>query len=343
MERFKQIPSVRSVSRDIGDYGFSTTGEAVTPSVLKRQAFFSFNEGVCITMVSAKSRRACRLSWSGLPVAFYQRDGVVAPRTVYYNNGSSEIYRMETVASSWWCVDGKLGMILSGDDTRLRGKRRLGANWARTESYLDRMDILFSSPLDYCSLKKNQKFINMVAGVYTGLSVDDIKMKSTRWKHLDQGVLPPDWFGVVAQGKNKGIILAVANLSDNESTEKIKVQWDDWAPILKNSTIIGHGYSELTFNLKPFETYAEEGVLLIRSEADKQIVAKRIGPSSYKLVSNDVRPSTVRLKWAGSEGKQLIYKNEKTGETEKFDAGSLNAAEGFTLKLSHKPLILKIL
>lgn len=339
MGRFKQLPNVRSVSSDISDYGFSTTGEAVTPAVLKRQAFFSFNEGVCITMVSAKSRRACRLSYSGLPVAFYQRDGFVAPRTVCYNNDSSEISRLGTVESSWWCVDGKIGMIISGDDTRLRGKRRLGANWARTESYLDRMDILFSSPLDYCSLKKNQKIINMVAGVYPSLSVDDIKMKTKTWKHLDQLLLPPGWFGVIAQGKNDGFILAVANLSDNESTEKIKVKWDHWVPILTNTTIISQGYSELTFTLKPFETYAEEGVLLIRSEVDEPIVAKRLGPSSYELVSSDIKPSTVRLKWAGLEGKQLIYKNEKTGEIEKIDTDSLNLAKDFILKFSNNALI----
>ncbi len=234
-------------------------------------------------------------------------------------------------------MDGKIGMICSGGKTQIRGIRRLGSNWARTESYLDRMDIIFTSPLFRRSLKKDQKLTQMAAGIYAGISKDNLQKKAALFKYIDDKKLPPGWVGIIAPGNGNNCVLSIANLSNDEATGIIKVHWDGWAPVLSKPSVIKADWSELRVKLKPFETYGEKGMLFIRGEDDKPIEVKRLGQSSYELIPFEGKSSIVHLRWQGPERKELIYKKGKT--IEKIAMDSLISITGQVFKINEKTTI----
>lgn len=160
------LPRVNQVSQKLSDDGFSTAGLTSTSVVNRRQAFFCFDNGPTVLFLNIGGKTNGLVTWSGLPVSFYQRDNFVDSRSVHFKNGYGKIYLLEKTMGDWWCIDGLLGMVISGGEKEISGSRRLGRNWARTETYLDKIDIVSVSALRRKKLYKDKLLINMTATIY---------------------------------------------------------------------------------------------------------------------------------------------------------------------------------
>jgi hypothetical protein len=261
-------------------------------------------------------------------VPFYQRDGFVPARNLIREGGSEQIYLLKKATSRWWCVDGKLGMVFSGGIPEVAGVRKLGANWARTESYLDRMDVLTSSPLRVKFLSKNQELISMAAGVYPSASSADVKRFSSAWKDLTSSFKNRDWMGVVAEMGNGGYGLAVANLGKTSDKSTFFLSWKGWAPVLTDNCTFSGSQADLTLFLSGYETYRDTSYLLLRSKEGVLIRVRRIGYLAYELTPLNIGRTMIEMRWLGPQLERITLTNSEGAYwSQQLNTNSANACK----------------
>ena len=331
--RFSHIPEVSEARFEASDDGFSTSGEAITPAAIQKQAFFCYESGPCITFIDVQARGNGILSWSGLPTMFYQRDGFVPPAKVAYEAGQSEIASMRPARSPWWCLEGQTGLYCRGGEGTLGGRRGKGANWARTESYIDNVDTIAMSPIHRRFFTGGQTVAKIAAGIYPGASVDLMKSLGEKWFEFE-GESDLCRTVLASAGKNDGCVVASANLSNEPSVADLSLKWGEWAPLLDINGEIQGGTNRVRFELGPFETYRDHCRMFVFVESPFPITARRMKPGRFEILASANADNRIVVKWDGPLVSAL--KATSQGEERGLDPAMLMSQSGVKLDFREK-------
>ena len=307
------LPRVVTTSRAASDDGFATSGEFVTSAVTQKLAFFSFDQGPGILLMDIIGRKNALVSFSGLPVPFYAREGFVAARSLSHAAGEGDIALLSDVPSRWWAVEKNVGMVFGGGDPVVSGQRRLGANWARTEAYLDRMDVVSASPIKLRLLRQGESLLKVAAGVYPGVGNLEMQEIAGDWRELDPKTMDDGWRGVLASTGKKGLVLAVANLGDQSGVSEPHLSMEGWAPVFSTEGVVSGAELRLPLALDRLATYRDRTDLLIRSQDETAVRVVKTGTGSYRLepVTGE---ALVQIRWVGAPLKHVVMDNGAAGE-----------------------------
>jgi len=241
------------------DSQFHTSGLSVTGPIEQRIAFFSFGDGPCVLMNLFRAKDECRLSWSGIPVYFYERKGLTGEKYYYDTRGQRILGAPYKNRTNWWSVDQLLGAAFLGGTGEIEIKKIVGRNWARTDEYKDKCETVFYSPLKNLALNKGQ----------TGGDIISIFMPEKKPAEIARVAaeigqqklpLPQGWKGLVVTEDQDGIpprYLAVANLDGTERLATTTLEFHCGAPILSLPSVVEGKKSRVNFQLNPFETFGE--------------------------------------------------------------------------------------
>jgi len=212
----KQRPSYTYA---MSDTGFHTAGVVEAPGLDQYHAFFSFADGPCILFTKFRARQGGTLTWSGVPVYFFAREGMTPQRTLHCGDGAHPLQETGDYASSWWCVDGRLGAAMAGGAAKVRVERGVGYNWARIPVYRDPCDGAWLSPVSERAFEAGDAPVDLAVAFFANTRAEGVAAAAASMAAcaLD---LPEGWQGmVVADPKLPGRrYLALANL-DGETTQ----------------------------------------------------------------------------------------------------------------------------
>jgi len=305
------LPQISRTYCEMSDNGFSTVGKSVTSVTDQLHAFFSFENGPGIIFLNIYGRQDAFVSYSGLPQPFYYREGFISARNVYFDGGMSSAALLRESSSNWWAVDNRIGMVFSGGNPFISGSRQLGSNWARTESYLDRMDIVAVSPMRLAALRQGQSLIKVAAGIYPGASRNEISEFAHDWRPLDEKGVVDGWMGVLApMNDNNGLALAIANMNDFPSEADIQLSWNNWAPVFCMSGILKgeNWYCPMTLN--GYTTFRDQTNLLVRSHPKNSVQVEKINQNKYKFTTINGAVFNTRLRWIGPPLTNVILQDQ---------------------------------
>jgi hypothetical protein len=149
--------SIYSTRMDEGN--LHTTGFIPDPALDRYYAFHSFDEGPSVLFTQFHANADLKLTWSGLPVYFYAREGFTSHRSL---NSAQNTHGLdeETVHSQadWWSVEDRIGVLFAGGNPIFRTQRSVGYNWARKDTYKDKCDGVYISPLSEKSMTAGDRF-----------------------------------------------------------------------------------------------------------------------------------------------------------------------------------------
>lgn len=292
-------PEIKAMSFEASDTGFSTAGRSQTSHGGIRQAFFTYPDGMTLVFVEVVGGKNGLVSWSGVPVSFYQRDGYVPPRTVESEGVVGAVAQLRS-AGNWWRVDGYLGGVFFGrSDPILAGQERVGANWARTEEYLDRVHVLSMGPKRWLYQRAGHSLEKFSAVIKP--NVDDAQMTQIRNSivvlddRMKQG-----WRGGFVAGTDGENYLALANLSDERGRDVIALGQSGWAPVYSLPGTINAEGSRIGVSLNAYGTLRDRTGLTVKVKDDAALTAYKEGPGVYRLNADSAEPVRIRLRWTGA-------------------------------------------
>ncbi len=303
------LPLVSKIQYKASDDGFFTAGEFYTSSAKQKVAFLSFESGLSILFLDLIGSKDAIISYSGLKIPFYHRNGFVPERKLSYKDGEKTIQKLGKVNSNWWAVDGLLGMVFYGGNPLVFGGRQLGNNWARTEEYIDRMDVVLASPLRVVKMRDGESLIKLMAGIYTGIDTSEIERFSNEWKILSSPSENNGWMGALAPAVNDGLSLAIANIEEKPVKSELSVNWQGWSPVFAMPGKIINNKLIFEIDLEYLGIVKDQSNLLVRCDGNCQIDAVRIGKGRYKLDLGKEARSVIKLRWIGPSIKQAVQQS----------------------------------
>jgi hypothetical protein len=292
-------PQIKEMSFEASDTGFSTAGRSQTSHGEIRQAFFTYSDGMTFVFVEVVGGKNGLVSWSGVPVSFYQRDRYVPPRTVESEGVVGAIPQLRSTGN-WWRVDGLLGGVFSGmRDPIMAGQERVGANWARTEEYLDRVHALSMGPIRWLYQREGRPLERIFAVVKP--NVDDAQITRIRNSivMLDDR-MKKGWRGAFVAETDGEYYLALANLSDERGSDVIALGQSGWAPVYSLPGTINAEGSRIGVTLNAHGTWRDQTGLTIKVKDDTALTAYKEGPGEYQLNADSAEPVRIRLRWTGA-------------------------------------------
>ena len=313
------------------DRGFHTAGVAADALLDRFYAFFSFAEGPCVMQTVFRAREACNAAWSGLPIYFYARPGLTQSRAFHSEQGEQPLERDTRLESSWWSVDGRLGMIALGGNRRISVRRSPGYNWARQPYYRDQCNAVFVSPMPEISMTPGDLGVDLTALIYTNTPPETMAALVSQVENLAPS-LPPGWRGVLApDGKSSGRKLAaVAHLYGETTRVTLSLSTPEGAPVFADSTLVAGRSGTLVLQLDPWETFAGECELVVATPRDDKIRVEKISPWRYRLQSVDKKKVAARLQYAGNEPATLRVVDESGKTLKEIAYAPKTERSGFT-------------
>ncbi|NWH05048.1 hypothetical protein [Desulfobacter latus] len=303
------IPKIERMEKELSDDGFFTFGQISSKVATKQQAFFCFDKGPSITFLKVWGKKDAFITYSGLPVSFYQRDNFVDSRLITYENGKEQIRFLNDAKSNWWCLDNKLGLVFTGGEEILSGTRRIGPNWARTESYRDKIDVVYASPLRK-KINEGDLIVEIAAVLKPNANTSDLNQMRSDANKIRITNLPKDWAATLLPVKDLGLFWAIASFSKQSAKASLTLSFNGWSPVLSSGGTIDAGRLRLEPRLQSFGAIRDDSCLLAQNVSDSKIYAKKVNANHYKFVSESRDNVVIKLKWWGPKIKKAVMTTE---------------------------------
>jgi len=258
------IPKIERVEKELSDDGFFTVGQISSKVATKQQAFFCFHKGPSITFLKMWGKKDAFITYSGLPVSFYQRDNFVASRLITYEHGKEQIRFLNNTKSNWWCLDNKLGLMVTGGEEIISGARRIGHNWARTESYLDKMDVVYASPLRK-KVNEGDLVLEIAAVLKPNANTSDLNQMRSDANQIRITNIPKDWAATLLPVKDIGLFWAIASFSKQSAKAGLTLSFNGWAPVLSSGGTIEAERLMIESRLQSFGAIRDDSCLLAQN------------------------------------------------------------------------------
>ena len=289
--------SVYNVNLDDGN--LFTTGTIPDPTLDRYYAFHSFDEGPSVLLTVLKANEDCRVDWSGTPVYFYARDGVTPTRTLYLQNKAATLKSTETYKNvNRWCVDDLIGVLFDGGVNTIRTQRSPGYNWARKESYRDKCDGVYISPLQNRSIKKDNT-IFVRSAIFTNTPHSQIdRMDDDSLERIE--VSSGFFSALIDDPQSKGIrYFALSNFFGRGDPASIRFpQFEEGAPVLSVRTYITEKKGCSAFSLPPLQSNGEIIDMYVETLDGKSIYAVKNKPGSYTFKTLEGK-TKIRVRYFG--------------------------------------------
>jgi len=321
------------------DNGFDTAGVREAPGLDQYRAFFSFSGGPCVLFTRFVARKDGPLTWSGVPVYFYVRDGVTQARTLYHAQGACPLEQPGEYPSSWWCVDDRLGLVASGGAARLKVERVPGLNWARIPEYRDQCDVVSVAPVEERETKAGDTPVEVVVAVYADTPHERVAAAAEEVQG-DSLALPDGWQGLVAPdavcpGKR---YLTVANLDGARTETKLDLTFPEGAPMLDRDTCLSGASARVPLDLAPRESYADVFDLYAAVLNGNKAIARRLMPGLFRVAPVD-QPVEVRFTFAGPGAPRILIRAAEGAGLDEPNDATLDADRRFVLTIDQPTLI----
>ncbi len=283
-QRLKAIKPESHFTYEMDDSGFSTSGVASTPYGDRHYAFFSYEEGVTIFISQLIANQSLNVSWTGLPLYFYVRDGMTGKRTYYDQMGKLKLGSEEQRESNWWCVDNDAGMLIIDETQPIELKRTVGYNWARQPEYKDQCDGVYISPISKRPVEANEIVHDLAVTLFSHTPQEQMKVLGDGGQARSI-IKKKGWKGVVvAHPKHHAIRhVAVARFGGDDDQVVSHLSFDEGAPIALSTTLIEGKQGRILWQFKPFESFRDIFKLYVRGPDDRTIQARKIRRDTYRL------------------------------------------------------------
>ncbi|MEW6237937.1 MAG: Ig-like domain-containing protein [Candidatus Omnitrophota bacterium] len=286
----------------MNDAGFHTAGLVPDPAMDRYYAFHSFADGPCVMMTLFRAKEDLRLTWTGLPVYFYVRDGFSPSRQFFCSQGERALEQEgDYDNAAWWCVNDDLGLAFAGPNRKIKIQRSVGFNWARQASYKDKCDGVFVSPIENQAMKAGEEMFLPVE-IYTGAShqsIADVKKDGELYQGFS---LMKGWRSLAALDPNHPgrRYLAVTNFYSSGNQAVFDFQFPEGAPVLNEGIMITGKTGKSLFQLSPLESTGEMIELYVETLDGKTVAAKRLSDNRYQFLSSDGGQAKIRLRYRGA-------------------------------------------
>lgn len=327
--------------------GFSTAGKVDwMRSFEQKQAFFSFQEGPCVILLTIDAIKDCELeSWSGLPIYLYKRDGLTGTRKFYYecNNQVIDKNTETTVKSNWFCVNDQIGMSICGGNNKIKISPGIGFNWSRKESYRDKYTMISASPLQGKNYKNGENLIDLGVVIYPNIPHKTLEEFSKQLRTIKEQ-LPLGWKGLICQGKYNQKLFTIVNFNSKEEITKFNLPFSAGAPIFEEETLIKDKQATVEFKLKKFNTIRKTLKFFLEISEAKEIKARVIGKNEIKIININHQALDVTLKYFDKDAR---YHIKILNEKDKLINQAIVSSEifqnkGFKINLKGKYIIVKV-
>ena len=299
------------------DAAFSTAGFVTSGGVEQRQAFFSFAEGPCITLVAIVPRERPLASWSGLPLYSFVRPGLTRERTCAHEGGTAPVADVGRAESAWWCVNDRLGAIAIGGTGGIHGGRAMGYNWARKAGYRDKGDYVAISPVDGDEVNACHPVVEAGAALYVERPAHEIRAFAQHVLDLS-AQLPLGWRSVVAPTGHGGAprVLALANLSEHDGTASVSLSFPEGAPVLAQPTTITGSQARADVTLAALETSGQTLDWYVEAPPNTTIVARKTAFDRIELRAGGGRRGRVRIAYLGKRAARFVFRSAASATAE---------------------------
>lgn len=307
------------------DDGYATSGVVTEPGLDRYYAFFSFDNGPCVMLRQYRARQDCTMYFAGMPVYFYNRLKLTSSRTYYDAQGTQPLENAAQRKSSWWCVDDRLGVITDGGTDRIRIKRVVGRNWARTDAYKDKADEIHIGTTGDMKVKAGALGVDVAAVFYTETPHDKI---AGACAELGKGTLklPMGWKGVVVPDAARPHMryLAVANFDAKTDTTALAMTFEEGAPLLSSGSIISGNTGRSCLRIERLGSFGQALELYAGTPQGQSIQGRRVSRGIYQLRNAGAVAVTATLYRPGGAGQECVITTDSGTKTERFgDDGRL--------------------
>ena len=308
--------------------------------VTRYQAFFSFEDGPVIVMCTLLPERNCTVSWAGLPVYFFVREGLAYPHGCAYAGGTAPIAELGDVRSAWWCVDNKLGLVTTRDSTIIRGVSTIGYNWARKPLYRDKSEMLAISPLEWVSARADEPVADFAAALYSPASDSQMKAWSSELIDLSAG-LPKGWRGIVTpSGNARGErVLAVVHFSGSQMQASLELGFADGAPVLEQETLIIGSRAMANLSLQPLRTVEQTLNLYVAVPGGVSVKARRLTKVQFEIEAVGTSHVPLRVRYRGPVAQRIRLLDDAGEPLGTLAVGDVASMEGANLELHGRVII----
>ena len=282
------------------DDGFSTSGSAPAGGVDLKAAFFSFEQGPAFYFSEFVARKEARLTWAGIPVYFYSRPGMTPSRSFRDAAGSARLETPRRNRTSWWSVEGLLGLVSAGGERDLEVRRTVGNNWARTDAYKDKCDTVFLGGLKDISLRAGER-AGREAVVFYAETPDDVVARAAGEVLNLASRLPDGWAGAAAPaGASSGTrawFVALANLAGGAGRASVALSCPEGAPVLPTPTLVTGRDAKFEVDLDGRGTFGAAVDMFLAVEGATPVIARKLpaGRTVLEPAAPGAGPVTIRI------------------------------------------------
>ncbi|KPK46618.1 MAG: hypothetical protein AMK72_09530 [Planctomycetes bacterium SM23_25] len=304
------------------DDGLETAGVVSSPLLDRYYAFWSLPGGPCVLFTVFRTRGACKVTWTGLPVQFYSRPGMTSGRRYVDAEGEQALHEKAERTSSWWCVDDALGMVVAGGTGRVRIERSIGNNWARTGAYRDKCDGVFVSGLRGVRAAARTTPVDLAVALWTDTPHDRIARAAAAVRTLGQ--LPAGWKGqIIGDPSRPGTRhVAVANLFGRETSATVDVSMPEGAAVFSPGTIVTGRTGRMSLHLGALETFGESGEVYAEVLEGGTVVARRVTAARYVFRPADGKPARLALRYTGQPAEAFVWTDARSGKQRALKAAT---------------------
>ena len=315
------------------DDGLETAGVVNGPLLDRYYAFWSLPGGPCVLFTVFRTRGACTVTWTGLPVQFYVRSGMTSARRYVDAEGARPLDGEAERASSWWCVDDALGMAVAGGNGRIRLERSVGNNWARTDAYRDKCDGVFVSGLRSVEAAPNTTPVDLAATLWTDTPRDRIARAAAAVRPL--GPLPRGWRGqIIDDPRRSGTRhVTVANLYGPQTSATVDLSMPDGAAVLSPGTTVTGRTGRMCLHLKALEAFGESADVYAEVLEGGVVVARRVTAARYEFRPADGKPARLALRYTRRPAEALLWTDVGSGQRRPLKAAA-GGAQRFVVNLN---------
>ena len=337
-------PQAKVVSEPIYRYrcrddGVATAG-VVSGSVLDRYyAFWSLPDGPCVLFTVLRTRAACEVAWTGLPVQFYVRPGMTSGRRYVDAEGEQPLEQPAERTSAWWCVDDVLGMVVAGGNGRVRIHRSVGNNWARTDAYKDKCDGVFVSGLSAAKAAPATTPVDLAATLWTDTPHDRIARIAGTARPL--APLPPGWKGQVIDDPHRSGTrhLTVVNLFGRDTSATVDVSMPEGAAVVSTGTTVTGRTGRTCLHLEALETFGESAQVYAEVLDGGAVIARRITPARYAFRPAGGSPVRLALRYVGRAAEGVTWVSGNGGKPQRLRADTAGGVPRFVVDLDGPSLL----
>ena len=241
---------------------------------------------------------------------FYVREGLTPSRSLFQGNGMRPLeLELENKETNWWCVDNRIGMVFGGDQSNLVTRRVVGYNWARKESYKDKCDGVFASPLQNHKMAAGEEYY-LPAAIFTNTPPDLLANPGLGW--IESLAWPEGWRGLITEDPARPgqRYLAVTNFhgtTTQAAMEFVKPDgaesvplFAEGAPVLSTPSTIRGNRGTAVFHLEALESAGDDIDLYAETLNGKPVTAIVTAPGRYKFTSQENGEVELRLRYRGT-------------------------------------------